>query len=499
MSYFGGTGARAILKALDKSQAVIEFKLDGTIITANENFLKAMGYRLEDIRGRHHSMFVEQAYRDSPAYGQFWEALRHGQFQAAEFKRIGKDGREVWIEASYNPICDRLGRPVKVIKYATDVSARKAAFADLAGKVEAIGHSQAVIEFDLDGKVLTANDNFLSLLGYRLDEIVGRHHSQFVEAAYKDSADYRRFWENLRQGQFQAGQFKRIGKDGKVVWIEACYNPVRDLNGRICKVVKFAFDLSGRKQQNAALAAEFEAQVKTLVDEVSHSSDAMQETAQSLAAAAEQTNQQSATVAAATEELATSANEIARQITEAARVIDTAVVNAQSSEQVVIDLVNMAAKIGEVTKLISDIASQTNLLALNATIEAARAGDAGKGFAVVAGEVKSLATQTARATGEIALQIKAIQDASQGTAASIREIATTIAQVSAINASISGAVEEQSAATREVSANIAGVTVAAEDTGRGSGVVLDTARALSHQSQELDQRVGRFLANVRAM
>jgi methyl-accepting chemotaxis protein len=347
--------------------------------------------------------------------------------------------------------------------------------------------------------VLTANDNFLSLMGYRLEEIQGRHHSQFVEASHRDSADYRRFWENLRAGQFQAGQFKRIGKGGTVVWIEACYNPVRDLNGRVCKVVKFAFDLSRRKQENAALAAEFEAQVKTLVDDVSHSAEAMQATAQSLASVTEQTKQQSATVAAATEQLAAAANEIARQTADAVTAIDSAVASAQSSEQAVVDLVNMAAKIGEVTNLISDIASQTNLLALNATIEAARAGDAGKGFAVVAGEVKSLATQTARATGEIAQQIKAIQDASQGTATSIRAIVSTIAQVSAINASISGAVEEQSAATRDVSANISGVTQAAQETGRGSEEVLATANGLSRQSRDLDGRVGRFLANVRAM
>jgi len=496
--YNGGDHA-AVLAALHKSQAIIEFKMDGTIVTANANFLKAIGYSLDEIKGRHHSMFIEPAYKDSAEYRQFWEKLNRGEYQSAEFKRIGKGGKEIWLEASYNPILNKGGKPYKVVKIATDISEKKALFADLLGKVEAIGRSQAVIEFNLDGTVITANENFLNLLGYRLDEIKGKHHSMFVESGQRDTAEYRQFWEKLNRSDYQAAQYKRIGKGGKVAWIEASYNPVRDLNGKICKVVKFATDLSGRKQQNAALANDFENGVKSLVDAVSASADSMQSTAQSLAAAAEQTNQQSSTVAAATEELSSSVNEIARQITEATRVINLAVTDAQKSEHLVVDLVTTAAKIGEVTKLISDIASQTNLLALNATIEAARAGDAGKGFAVVAGEVKNLATQTARATGEIAEQIKGIQDSSQSTADAIRDIVKTITQVSQINASISGAVEEQSAATREVSANISGVTSAAEDTGRNSNSVLGVAQSLSKQAAELESRVTQFLTNVRAM
>ncbi|HVJ42270.1 MAG TPA: PAS domain-containing methyl-accepting chemotaxis protein [Dongiaceae bacterium] len=494
-----GSDAAAVLSALGRSQAIIEFKLDGTIITANENFLKALGYTLPEIQGKHHSMFVEPAYRESPAYRQFWEKLRAGDFAAERFKRIGKGGKEVWIEASYNPVLGGGGKPYKVVKFATDITAQKLAEADLQGQVAAINRSQAVIQFELDGTVIDANANFLSVLGYNLADIKGKHHSMFVEPAYRDSGEYRQFWQNLRSGEYQAGQFKRIGKGGKEVWIEASYNPILDANGRPYKVVKFATDLSKRKDENRALANDFERNVKALVQQVAGSAGNMQGTAQSLAAVAEQTNQQSSTVSAATEELATSVNEIARQITDANTVIGTAVAGARKSEQMVADLVGAAEKIGTVTQMINDIASQTNLLALNATIEAARAGEAGKGFAVVASEVKSLATQTSKATEEIEQQIRDIQESSQATASAIREIADIITKVSEISTSISGAVEEQSAATREVSSNISGVTQAADETGRSSSNVLTVSQELAHQAAELEQRVDQFLVTVRAM
>ncbi len=292
LSMFGGDAAHK-LAALDKSQAIIEFNLDGTVITANANFCGALGYELAEIKGKHHSMFCEPAYAASAEYREFWAKLNRGEFQAAQYKRIGKGGKEIWIEASYNPLLGRGGKPYRVVKFATDISKQKAEYADLVGKIEAIGRSQAVIEFTLDGTIITANENFLQTLGYTLPEIKGKHHSMFAEPAYAASPEYKAFWAKLGRGEYDAGQYKRIGKGGKEVWIEASYNPIMDQNGRPCKVVKFATDLTKRKAQNLALANDFENGVKSLVQEVSSSAKGMEGTAQNLAAAAEQTNQQS--------------------------------------------------------------------------------------------------------------------------------------------------------------------------------------------------------------
>ena len=248
--------AAAQAAAISKSQAVIEFELDGTVITANQKFLNALGYSLAEIQGKHHSMFVEPAMRDSAAYREFWAALNRGEYQAAEYKRIGKGGKEVWIQASYNPILDRNGKAVKVIKFATDITAAKMLSMEEAGKIAAIGRAQAVIEFNLDGTIITANQNFLNTLGYSLGEIQGKHHSMFVEPAARDSAAYREFWAKLNRGEYDAAEFKRIGNGGKEVWILASYNPILDEKGKPFKVVKFATDVTEQKLKTADLSGQ---------------------------------------------------------------------------------------------------------------------------------------------------------------------------------------------------------------------------------------------------
>ncbi len=223
------------------------------MLDANRNFLAALGYSLEEIHGRHHAMFVGKAAADSADYKAFWERLRRGEFQTGQFKRYAKDGSEVWIEASYNPVLDGKGRVYKIVKFASDVTARTREHAEMKGQVEAISKVSAVIAFDLDGNILDANENFLSTVGYGLDEIRGKHHRMFVDAAYARSPEYREFWAGLRRGEFQAGQFRRFGKGGKEVWIEASYNPILTPDGVPYKVVKFATDISAQMQLLANL------------------------------------------------------------------------------------------------------------------------------------------------------------------------------------------------------------------------------------------------------
>ena len=243
--------ALAQAAAIGRSQAVIEFKLDGTIVTANQNFLDAVGYTLDEIRGKHHRMFVDASERDSTAYREFWARLNRGEFQAAQYKRFGKGGREIWIQASYNPILGADGRPTGVIKFATDITAENIRSMEDAGKIAAISRAQAVIEFNMDGTIIAANENFLRAMGYTLGEIQGKHHSMFVVPEDRGSATYREFWARLNRGEFQAAEYKRLGKGDKEIWILATYNPILDEAGKPFKVVKFATDVTEQKLRAA--------------------------------------------------------------------------------------------------------------------------------------------------------------------------------------------------------------------------------------------------------
>ena len=451
---FGKNSEAALaLKALDRAMAVIEFTPAGEILAANENFLKVVGYTLPEVKGRHHRIFVTPAYAESADYRAFWTNLAQGHFHAGEFKRIAKGGGEVWLEASYNPVIDNSGRVLKVVKFAADITARKLRSLEDECQLAAIGRSQAVIHFQLDGTILTANENFLKTLGYRLDEIKGRHHSMFMGNEERGTPAYAEFWKGLQRGEFQQGEFRRLRKGGREVWIQATYTPIVDETGKPFKVVKFATDITQaveRRMMRAKAQSEIASDLTLISEDVSRTN--MQ--AASASAATEQTASNVQSVAAGAEELASSVEEIRRQVHQSSELAKIAEVEGSRTNSIVLGLTGAAQKIGDVVALINSIADQTNLLALNATIEAARAGDAGKGFSVVASEVKTLAGQTSKATSEIAAQIDAVQKASEDAAKALSSITQTIADLNAVGAVIAAAVEEQTAVTREVSSNM---------------------------------------------
>lgn len=413
--------AQGKITAVSRSQGIVEFTPEGQVLTANENFLSTIGYGLNEIVGQHHRMFVEPAMRDNSAYRGFWAKLNRGESDVAEYKRIGKGGKEIWILASYNPVFDENGKLFKIVKFATDVTEQKLKTADLAGQIAAISKSQAVIEFKMDGTIIGANENFLKTLGYSLHEIEGRHHSLFVDGAERESAAYREFWANLNQGHYQAGEYKRIGRDGREIYIQASYNPILDLNGKPFKVVKYASDVT--QQVLARIGNE---RVRAMME----------------------------SVAAGAEELNASVQEISQAMVKSRETAMSAVEHVEAVDNHAQRLSEASKSMESIIELINSITGQINLLALNATIESARAGEAGRGFAVVAAEVKNLASQAKQATDKIGQEIGGLNAVSGDVVGALGVIKQAIQNVSEYVTSTAAAIEEQSTVTSEMSSSM---------------------------------------------
>jgi methyl-accepting chemotaxis protein len=507
---------RGVLGAIDSIFGYLEYDVNGNVLSSNSQFTKMFGYEPAEVIGKHHRNFVEAAFAESAAYAEFWNDLRKGICKAGVAKRVTKDGRQIWAHAVYSPVKDEMGRITKFITLITDVTEQKVSEQNQHHQIQEINRTQGVIEFTHEGVCLTANEIFCNLMGYRLDEIKGKHHSLLVEPAYRDSADYQQFWRNLNEGKFQTSEFKRVGKGGKEVWIQATYNPMLDVNGRVNRVVKFATDITARKaaesslritvktvSDNAQSLASASEELTAVSQQMSSNSEETSTQANVVAAASEEVTTNVATVAASAEEMSASIKEIAKNATDAAKVATDAVKAASETNRTMSKLGESSIEIGKVIKVITSIAQQTNLLALNATIEAARAGEAGKGFAVVANEVKELAKQTATATEDISQKIEAIQTDTKSAVVAIDHISKIINQINDIQNAIASAVEEQTATTNEIarnvseaakgsneiSRNIANVSTAAKNTTEGANNTLIAATELSKLAADLKRVV----------
>ncbi len=537
------------LQAIGRSQAVIEFNLDGTILDANDNFLNALGYSLAEVQGKNHRIFVDKDYAATQDYRRFWDDLAAGKFMADEYRRIRKNGASIWIQASYNPIFDPDGKPYKVVKYATDITAAKAIAAENSGKLDAISRAQSVIEFELDGTIINANKNFLDATGYDLSEIKGRHHAIFVDPEYAASESFKEFWRDLAKGEVKSSEYKRFTKTGQEIWLQANYNPIFDAEGKPYRVVKYATDITPFKQELAVIIdsltslskgdltlrlpsdglpdfAEMRSAFNTtleklseLVGDINFSATSIQEESEAIADSAtdlsNRCERQAATVeetSASMEEMSSTVKSNANNAKDATSAAQNATSHAEQGGKIVQDAISAmekieagSAEVRKIIEVIDAIAFQTNLLALNAGVEAARAGEAGSGFAVVASEVRALAQRASESARDISSLIETSErQVSEGAALvkntgdALNEIVGAVTRVSSGIDEIFTASSEQAAGVTEINQAMTEIDTPTQKTAAISEESTAAAASLAQRATSLRDGVSFFQVTQRA-
>ena len=506
LTFFKTNEEKAQLEAINNYYAVISFKPDGTILDANQNFLHTLGYEdANEIIGKHHQIFCDKTFSNSKEYAAFWNDLNKGMVRTSEFRRIKKNGDSIFIQASYSPVKDNKGKVYKIIKFAQDITEKKLENLYFSEQINAISKSHAVIEFDMNGKILNANDNFLKSFDYQLNEILGKHHDIFCEESFKNSNEYKLFWQKLNEGKFDSAQYLRIGKNKKEIWIQATYNPIMGIDNKPIKVVKYATDITERKK----MLIEIEKNIKKLtksLDNLSNASVSMSKDAeitmdgsQEVSSSITQINHSVSNITKKVETMLSSITDIADSSSKGKRVAIEAQEQSKNTTNAMLKLDTESQKIGETINIITQIAFQTNILSLNAAVEAATAGEAGKGFAVVAAEVRNLATRSNDAAKQITEAITLIQSLVKNSLESINSIDSTIEEITSMSTHISDSIIEQKTISNEVSHitsqtnkeineisnTMANVSKSAQSTGKESKETLEASEELIKVSNEL--------------